>query len=99
MRRRWTPRCLLVVVVCCASGRFGPPAAAGSSPPKPYDFNGDGYADLPIGVPGDRAGGEDGAGAVNVLYASKGGLRTRGAQLWSQASRASRAPPRRPGFG
>jgi hypothetical protein len=93
MRRRWTPRCLLVVVVCCASGLFGPPAAAGSSPPEPYDFNGDGYADLPIGVPGDRAGGKDGAGAVNVLYASRGGLRTRGAQLWSQASRGIKGTP------
>lgn len=93
MRRRRTLQCLLIIVACCASGLIGQPAAADSGPPEPYDFNGDGYADLPIGVPGDRAGGKDGAGAVNVLYASKEGLRTKGAQLWSQASRGIKGTP------
>lgn len=44
------------------------------------DFNGDGRADLAIGVPGDS----DGRGAVNVIYGSPGGLSAAGDQLWHQ---------------
>ena len=93
MRRHWTLRCLLVAVILSYPIVLGTPAAAGTTRAKPYDFNGDGYADLAIGVPGDRAGGKDGAGAVNVLYASKGGLRSKDAQLWSQASRGIKGKP------
>jgi hypothetical protein len=45
-----------------ANDRFGEVLAAG-------DFDADGFADLAIGVPG-----EDGAGAVNVIYGGAGGL-------------------------
>ena len=51
------------------------------------NFTGGGYADLAIGVPLDRAAGEAGPGAVNILYGSASGLSARGAQWWSQASR------------
>jgi hypothetical protein len=52
------------------------------------NFSGGRYADLAIGVPLDRARkGQAGPGAVNVLYGSASGLRARGAQWWSQASR------------
>jgi hypothetical protein len=51
------------------------------------DLNRDGHPDLAIGVPGEGAGADYGAGAVNVLYGSAGGLTTRGAQLWSRDSR------------
>src|SRR5713101_4871376 len=53
------------------------------------DFNGDGYADLCIGVPGGTAGNVQDAGVVNCLYGSKSGLQATGtpsAQLWSQNS-------------
>ena len=40
----------------------------------PSDFNGDGYADLAVGVPLEKVGGHFGAGAVNVLYGSGNGL-------------------------
>ena len=48
------------------------------------NFSGRAFADLAIGVPGDRAGGIDGAGAVNVIRGSAAGLSAVGAQLWTQ---------------
>jgi FG-GAP repeat len=48
------------------------------------DFNGDGFADLAIGVPKETIGGADNLGAVNVLYGSAFGLTARGDQLWHQ---------------
>jgi hypothetical protein len=48
------------------------------------DFDGDGFADLAIGVPKERVGAVAEAGAVNVLYGSSAGLTTAGEQLWSQ---------------
>jgi hypothetical protein len=46
------------------------------------NFNGDGFADLAIGVPGENAG----AGAVHVLYGSASGLTATGSEFWTQAS-------------
>jgi len=55
------------------------------------DFNGDGYQDLAIGVPGEDVGWIDGvgpigdAGAVNVIYGSATGLSfVIASQLWHQ---------------
>ena len=51
------------------------------------DLNGDGRADLAIGVPGEAFGsGWNGAGLVDVLYGSADGLSAAGAQAWSQDS-------------
>ncbi len=51
------------------------------------DFDGDGYDDLAIGVPGDQVSGQDEAGSVNVLYGHPmAGLSTLGDQLWNQGS-------------
>ncbi len=62
-----------------------PPPAAGRAPATPSDFNGDGYADLAIGVPSEAFGpGDGGAGAVNVLYGSRTGITAAGDQLWHQ---------------
>ena len=44
------------------------------------DFNGDGFDDLAVGVPGENAG----RGAVNVIYGSSGRLSSNGNQSWSQ---------------
>jgi len=58
---------------------FGASLAAG-------DFNGDGVADLAIGVPGDNTAGVN-AGSSIVLYGSNGiGLVSSGSQLWPQGS-------------
>ncbi|HEX8076130.1 MAG TPA: FG-GAP-like repeat-containing protein [Thermoleophilaceae bacterium] len=48
----------------------------------PPDFNGDGYADLAAGAPGENAR----AGAVNVLYGGAGGLPGAGAKQLDQAA-------------
>jgi hypothetical protein len=51
------------------------------------DFNGDGFADLAVGVPGEsQADGVAAAGAVSVIYGSPGGLTSTGNQVWSQDS-------------
>ncbi len=50
------------------------------------DFNGDGIMDLAIGVPGKTVSGQAGAGAVYILFGSRAGLKTTGAQLWTQDS-------------
>ena len=44
------------------------------------DFNGDGYEDLPIGVPGE----DKGAGAVSVIYGRSRGLTGAGDDVWKQ---------------
>jgi hypothetical protein len=50
------------------------------------DFNGDGYDDLAVGVSGENISGGEGAGAVNVIYGSAGGLAVSGDQVWHQNS-------------
>jgi len=60
---------------------FGDTLAAG-------DFNGDGFDDLAVGVPGEGIGDPviPGAGAVNVLYGSVTSLSSTGDQFWHQNS-------------
>jgi hypothetical protein len=62
-----------------AQDNFGAALAAG-------DFNGDGYADLAIGVPNEDVGTVSNAGGVNVLYGSAIGLSATGNQFWTQNS-------------
>jgi len=50
------------------------------------DFNGDGRADLVIGVPEEKLGALTKAGIAHVLYGSANGPGTAGNQLWSQDS-------------
>lgn len=49
------------------------------------DFDGDGYTDLAVGVPGEVLTGF-GDGAVNVIYGSRDGLSAAGDQVWHQGS-------------
>ena len=56
------------------------PVIAAVAQPSPtervdrVDFNGDGFDDLAIGIPGEGIGGAALAGAVNILYGGAGGL-------------------------
>jgi hypothetical protein len=50
------------------------------------DFNGDGFADLAVGVPSENVGSVSAAGAVSILYGSGSGLTSAGNQLWNQDS-------------
>ena len=65
--------------------RAGDPDVVGSRHKTP-DFNGDGYADLAIGVINEDVGRQSNAGAVNVIYGSPRGLRANAGQLWTQDS-------------
>ncbi len=58
---------------------FGASLAAG-------DFDGDGFFDLAVGVPGEDVGGVDDAGAITVLFGSGGGITTAGSQTLFQGS-------------
>jgi disulfide bond formation protein DsbB len=62
-----------------ADDHFGDSLAAG-------DFNGDGFADLAVGVSGEDLPGVIDAGAMSVIYGSAAGLAAAGNQLWSQNS-------------
>jgi hypothetical protein len=62
-----------------------PPAIAANAAIA-SDFDGDGYADLAIGVPGEDIGSIRDAGMVNVLYGGSGGLSASGDQGWHQDS-------------
>jgi hypothetical protein len=67
------------------------PALGSSSGVARGDFNGDGVADLAIGVPGSIIGGKTNVGLVHVIYGSFNGLTTNtsgfpGPQTFSQAT-------------
>jgi hypothetical protein len=47
------------------------------------DFNGDGFADLAMGVPEEDLGGVSNVGAVEVLYGSAAGLSADASQFWT----------------
>jgi FG-GAP repeat len=55
------------------------------------DFNGDTFADLAVGAPGEGVGTAPAAGAVNVLYGSATGLSGTGGQLFTQVGGAVEA--------
>ncbi|HZB30063.1 MAG TPA: hypothetical protein VE465_07840 [Streptosporangiaceae bacterium] len=61
-------------------------SAAVTIPAKPYDFNGDGFADEAIGSPYGTVSGHRYAGFVNIIYGSSSGLNTSKRQVFSQNS-------------
>jgi hypothetical protein len=75
----WSQNTTTVKGTAEAGDLFGTALASG-------DFNGDGYADLAVGVPGDQVGSKGYAGGVNVLYGSASGLDDAGNELWTEDS-------------
>ncbi|MGH3038100.1 MAG: FG-GAP repeat protein [Gaiellaceae bacterium] len=78
---------LLVALVAPAVAQGGETSRAAGAGVR-ADFNGDGFADLAVGVPFEDVGSVLNAGAVNVIYGSGNGL-SAGAgpdQFWSQNS-------------
>jgi hypothetical protein len=64
------------------------------------DFNGNGMADLAMGLPGDTVNGQANAGAVYIVNGSSSGLTTAGSQFWTQSSTGrGDAPVTGQGFG
>ncbi|MFI8188648.1 hypothetical protein ACIF8T_07575 [Streptomyces sp. NPDC085946] len=60
------------------------PAAHAATAAAPYDFNGDGRADLAVGAPGATVAGQAKAGAVTVVYGSSTGPKTSTRTLLTQ---------------
>lgn len=82
--QRWTQESPGVAGVAGRYDRFGNSLASG-------DIDGDGFADLVVGSPGNAHRTSDGtlytgAGQVNVLYGSSDGLTATGSQRFLQAS-------------
>jgi hypothetical protein len=95
-------RTVLVLVAALAGGSIGlvtsaPPARAAVDPHP--DFDGDGFADLPVAATGEAIGGKANAGALHVFYGTSGGLAATQSQLWSQASPIRDAPEAGDRFG
>ncbi|WP_028799248.1 FG-GAP and VCBS repeat-containing protein [Streptomyces sp. 142MFCol3.1] len=83
-----SPKALSAAVLCAAvvlglAGLAAPAATA--APAVKSDFNGDGFPDLAVGVPGGTADGRTRAGFVHVLWGSPDGLGGSSSKI-SQAS-------------
>jgi len=75
--KRFFPKVVLIsllVLLLIASAAFSIRA----------DFDGDGFADLAIGVSWEDVGSVTDAGAVNIMYGTSGGLHAAGDQIWDQ---------------
>lgn len=75
----WHQDSRLVIGVAEEGDTFGASLAAD-------DFDGDGFDDLAVGVPGEDTDTVANAGAANVLFGAAAGLRGAGSQLWHQDS-------------
>lgn len=90
LRYPWRRRVLAVVTTCCpalaGAGLWAGSAQASPGTAGPCDFNGDGYDDLAVAVPGENINGDDAAGAINVIYGGSGGLSSSFDQVFHQDS-------------
>ena len=79
----------LAAAVLAAAGLVPGAGQSGvfAAPPPhvlPFDFNGDGYADLAVGVPLENVGARVDAGTVQVVLGSPTGPTAAGDQVWHQ---------------
>ena len=73
---------LVVVSGLVASVVVSVPLAGAAIGGRGCDFNGDGFDDLAVGVPGDDVNGDEDAGSVHVIYGTGSGLAAAGDQIW-----------------
>ncbi|MFJ3226084.1 FG-GAP repeat protein [Streptomyces sp. NPDC086783] len=86
MTRRPLPAAVLCTAVVLAVAGLSSPAALAAPTGLQGDFNGDGYADLAVGVPGATVSGQAKAGYVNVVWGGPQGPGTAGSATVSQAT-------------
>jgi hypothetical protein len=84
--RRILPPALLGVLTLAAVALPTVSAHAQATHRVASDFNGDGYADVAVGIPGESALGAPFEGAVSVFYGSADGVSSAGNQLWRPSS-------------
>lgn len=88
---------MLVATPSLPAADAAPTASAprAQAPGRAFDFNGDGFADLAVGVPGEAVQGNAvrNAGAVNVLPGSARGVTATSSQFWAQSSAGVRGQP------
>ena len=77
---------VVALTFAVAAATVPSPAAHAGTASVPSDFDGDGYSDLAVGVPGQILGGHINVGQVNVIYGSATGLSAAGDQVWWQGS-------------
>ncbi|WJV44151.1 FG-GAP repeat protein [Streptomyces flavofungini] len=77
-----------VAAAAAAAGAVLPTGGAATAAPRTAtsDFNGDGYADLAVGVPDGTVGGEAEAGYVNVVWGGPKGVGAHGSIRVTQAT-------------
>ncbi|MFL5796436.1 MAG: FG-GAP-like repeat-containing protein [Actinomycetota bacterium] len=90
---------LVTAIAALPAVGAGRPSARTTTPRIESDFNGDGFADLAIGIPGATAGSVANSGAVHVLYGSSTGLSSTDAQRFTQADPGVPGDPAGGAFG
>lgn len=86
MRRRIRTYATAAGVVAVVIGGTALPASAAGPAPTAGDFNGDGYADLAVGVPDGAVGGKAKAGYVNIVWGGPKGIGAYGSIRVSQST-------------
>jgi hypothetical protein len=93
MRRALAISALVALVLLVAAGpAAAAPSRARAGPQAGVDFNGDGFADLAVGAPGEGIGNVQGAGALNVFFGSSTGLQAAGDVLFQGSQPAQGGP-------
>ncbi|MFC9530709.1 FG-GAP-like repeat-containing protein [Streptomyces sp. NPDC056975] len=86
MRTRIRTYATAATIVAAATAGLTLPASASVPAQTDGDFNGDGYADLAVGVPDGTVGGKAKAGYVNIVWGGPKGIGAHGSIRISQST-------------